>query len=819
MKKTWFYPAIVALTAGLWPCVGNTEAGILSGRIVDAQTGVPVAAATVRVPDRHIGVVADSNGGFVIDNIPEEWMTLTVHHVGYRSWRQTVFPVGQNIVVNLEPVILPGQGIVVTASRAVRGESPVAFENMTRQEISQAHYAQDVPQLLTESPGVYAYSDNGNNIGYTYLSVRGFPQRRVSVLINGVPLNDPESHEVYWIDLPDLAENLQDAQIQRGVGTTLYGANSMGGTISLLTNSFSPVRQLSFTSGAGSYGTRKFSLALNSGLIDDRYALYGRFSRIVSDGYRQNAWTDLWSYFFSATRFDAKWTNHLNVFGGPEQTHLAYKGIPRPFIDGDTTFTFNGRQPTGNKSIDRRYNPFEWNGETDNFNQPQYQLISEFQPDSSWLFENTSFYIKGKGYYDQLRFGQKYKKYHLFGPGRADQLARRRWVDNDFWGFVPKVTRRHEGGALTIGGEVQRLSADHWAEVWSVVPAPDSHFVPGQKYYDYQGRKTVVSGFAQEVYSPLSGITLTGAVQYSIKEYHLDNSRFPNGLGQMVSHGTRYKIWSPRFGLTIRPVRDLSLFGSISANRQEPTNDEIFDPQDYDANARDFFRNFDSTTGVGRDPIMKPERLADYEFGTTFQRDRWQLTANLFRMTFRDEIVYNGTLSDDGVPLRANAPSSTHQGIELSVRMSPWKRLTLSGNLSINDNTFSKFTEYAWSGDTINRSGNVVAGFPKHLANLRVTYEQRYAGISGHIFSAGRSYIDNSNSPSASIAPYTVIDLRGEIKLGPVAGWDGLSAFGQINNLTNQSYETGGYLDDDGTTPLFLPAAKRNFYVGLKVNL
>jgi iron complex outermembrane receptor protein len=738
-------------------------------------------------------------------------------------------PFEQELTIRLEPIVLPGQDIVVTSTRATRGESPVAFENMSQQEIKKAFYAQDMAQLLAESPGVYAYSENGNNIGNSALSIRGFPQRRVSVLINGVPLNDPESHEVWWIDLPDLSESLEDAQIQRGVGTTLYGANSMGGTINLLTNYLSPTRQFAVTSGYGSYGTRKFSVSLNSGLIDDRYSMYGRFSRIVSDGYRMNAWADLWSYFFAAARYDAKWTNRLNVFGGPERAHLTYNGVPRWYMRGDTTYFdaqtsdsiawyYTTHRPTGNPDVDRRFNPLEWPQETDNFNQPQYQLITEFRPDTNWRLENTSFYIKGKGYYDQLRFAQKYAKYHLYGSGKASELARRKWVENDFWGFVPRATRRHPGGTLTFGGEIQHLHAGHWGEVLSVDPAPDSGFTPGQRFYDYKGAKTVVSGFAQEVYSPLPKVTLTGAVQYSFKEYRLYDSRFANEFGQKVSQTTQYNIVSPRLGATVQPWEGVSVFGSVSYNRQEPTNDDIFYPQDYGANALDYFRHYDSGTGVARDPIMKLERLTDFEIGASVTRSRWQITLNLFDMLFRDEIVYGGKLNENGDPMSVNAPASTHRGIELSGRADLGMGFDLSGNLSINDNRFDTFTEYGWGGVTINRSGNVVAGFPKYLANLRAEYAQRYFSIWARLFRAGRQYIDNSNSLDASIPAHSVVNVRGELKLEPVAGWSGLSAYVQVNNLLDREYETGGYVDDYGNL-LFFPAAKRNFYLGLRVTL
>lgn len=701
--------------------------------------------------------------------------------------------------------------------------------------------------LLTESPGVYAYSDNGNGIGYSYLSIRGFSQRRVSVLINGVPLNDPESHEVYWIDLPDLPENTQDIQIQRGVGTTLYGANSIGGTVNVLTHYFSPVRGVTFNSGFGSYNTRKFTVGFNSGLIEGRHSVYGRFSRIVSDGYRDNAWTDLWSYFLAAARYDEKWTNRLNIFGGPEQTHLAYKGLPRWFLNGDTSYYDSHQEthdffprPTGDPDKDRKFNPFTWDNETDNFNQPHYQWLAEYRHDSLWRFENTAYYIKGKGYYDQLRSGADFGQYQLNpfptpGPNNdtviideADQLWRRRWVENDFWGFIPRVTRRHHRGELTAGIEFNRLVADHWAEVQAARPAPPD-FTPGQRYYDYDGLKTVVTGFLQEVFAPDPRLTVTGALSYSFKRYELKDNRYANFNKQRVEHETDYNFVSPRLGLTVRPTEGLSVFGSASYNEQEPTNDEVFDATDYFADARSFFRDtIANGTGIliGSDPIIKPERLVNYEIGTSVRKPRWRAEVNLYHMRFHDEIVYNGQINDDGVPIRANAPSSIHQGIEVAAGVSLLEGLTLEGNASISDNYFDKFTEYVpdyanWDTilpiDTVPRDGNVIAGFPNRLANLRLTYDHTFASVSAHVQHAGELFIDNSEEAEKRIAPRTVLNLRGALKLQEAIGWAGVDLFLQINNVFDTEYETGGYVDEEG--PLFIPAAKRNFFAGLRARL
>ena len=816
----------------------------LNGRVIDAQTSLPIAAATIRVSATNVAIAADDSGRFTLEGLPEGAFEVSVSHVAYHPWKKRIASPTDLSVVRLEPVILRGQEVVVTGTRATKGESPVAFDNLSQEEIRRSFYAQDVPMLLTESPGVYAYSDNGNGIGYSYLSIRGFSQRRVSVLINGVPLNDPESHEVFWIDIPDLPENTQDIQIQRGVGTTLYGANSIGGTINILTHYLAPEREVSFNSGIGSYDTRKFTVGFNSGLIDDRHSVYARFSRIVSEGYRDNAWTDLWSYFLSAARYDEHWTNRLNIFGGPEQTHLAYKGLPRWFLNGDTTFydtTSSNKgtlpRPSGDPDKDRRYNPFDWENETDNFNQPHYQWLTEYRHDSLWKFENTAYYIKGEGYYDQLRANADFGQYYLTPfsypeseeeNSTADQLWRRRWVENDFWGLIPRVARKHAKGVFSAGVEFNRLVADHWAQVQSVRPAPPD-FIPGQRYYDYDGRKTVVTPFVQEVLTIDPRITLTGALSYSFKRYELTNNAFANGFGQRVEHKTDYNFVSPRAGVTFNPTPELSLFGSISYNEQEPINDEVFDPTDYFADAEAFFGETRLTgEGVllGSDPLIKPERLVNYEIGAAIQKPRWRAEVNLYYMRFHDEIVYNGQINDGGVPIRANAPSSIHQGIEFSGVAKLTNAISIEGNASLSDNHFDEFTDYVpdWANwgdslpiDTVDRAGNTIAGFPNQLANLRLTYDHKYGSLSAHAQHAGELFVDNSEEDAKRIAPRTVFNLRGSVNLQEAIGWAGIDLFVQVNNVFDKEHETGGYVDEEG--PLFIPAAKRNFFAGLRARL
>jgi len=229
--------------------------------------------------------------------------------------------------------------VTVTADRAEEGKSPVPFSNLTKAEIEKTYTFEDLPEMLTELPSIISYSESGNNIGYSYLTMRGFSQHRIAVFVNGIPQNDPEDHGVYWIDMPDIASNVDNIQVQRGAGMVNYGAASIGGSINLTTSNFVNKRGINVYSGIGfqEYGANgttyqptmsKYSIEMSSGMVDN-YAVYGRLSRINSDGYRDNMWAELNSYFFSAVRFDDNFTTQINVFGGPLSDGLGYTGLPK----------------------------------------------------------------------------------------------------------------------------------------------------------------------------------------------------------------------------------------------------------------------------------------------------------------------------------------------------------------------------------------------------------------------------------------------------------------------------------------------------------
>ena len=824
---------ITHLTVGvLLATIAAAMGADLSGRVVDRDAGTPIAGAVVQTEDGKSGTITDQDGNFTLRDLPQAQIKLIVRSLGYELYKKTL-AVGEGMLdVRLVPAMLRGQDVVVTGDRARLRETPVAFTNIPQREIERTYWAQDMPMLLAQTPGVYAYSDGGNGIGYSYLSVRGFPQSRVAVLINGVPHNDPESHEVYWVDMPDLAASVQDIQVQRGVGSSMYGSAAIGGTININTGYANPMNDINVTTGIGSFGTRKASLNYNSGLINNTYNVYGRFSRLVSDGYREQSWTDQWAYFLGAARHDGNLVNRFQVYGGQEETHLAYKGIPKDSL-----------------RTNRKFNPLSYNGEVDHFGQPHYELLTTWKVNDQVEFDNTLFYIKGKGYYDQFRKDRSYEEYNLvpFVDARDStiektDLVRQRFVENDFWGVVPRLTYRKQNLRLAVGGEFNSHRGEHTGSVvWAGTLPPDSvqQVAPDHRYYDYEGRKLTASAFANAEYKFTDRITTMGALQFQYKRYQLLNNHLQHNSyleGEHippVRHTTPYYIVSPRAGVNINLTEHINVFANTAYTRQEPTADEIFDPQDFWSNPRDYFKSFNRATGEGKAPIMKPEKLLDVELGGAYRTRDYSAEMNLYWMRFTDEIVYNGGLSDDGVPIRVNAPVSVHRGIEISASAKLFADrdlprlggLELSGNLSLADNYFTDFREYVvvdWNVwplglDTLVRDDNPIAGFPDMLANARVTYSYSRFTALAHLFHAGRIYIDNSNRKDVSVDPYTLVNLAVRVAAPSPTLWPKAALEVRVNNVLDVKYEAGAYLDDG--TPLWIVGATRNYYVSLTLSM
>lgn len=715
--------------------------------------------------------------------------------------------------------------VLVTAMEARERETPVSFSTMTAEQIRNTYLLHDAPSVLSELPSIVHYSWEGNDIGYSFLTMRGFEQRRIAVMINGIPQNDPEDHNVFWVDMPDLLHYTQSVQVQRGAGIAFYGPPAIGGSINLVTTPVSLQPKVTLTSlfGFQEYGdegrtvlnTRKYGLSIQSGLIDNKYLLYGNLSSIKSSGYRQRAWTDLRSYFLGAARFDETMTTRIHVFGGPIDHGLGYYGIPRFY---------------NTKELRRRnYNFFKLNSSEDSvqfasvrkdqengmFFQPHYELLHEWNFSPSMTLYNTLFYIQGDGAFDYdgdwvwvtPSAAQWLRTHTGFDTTQTPSMILRGFVGNKQWGWLPRVELDHGTGSLTLGGELRIHRSLRWGKIQYASEYPSRSYDPDFHFYEFNGEKDILSVYAHEVYRVNDATTLMLDLQLAYNQYGFAGEKF---IG--TSFSVPYLFVNPRLGLNYNATEDFNTYVSLGYTSREPRLFDLYNGEEAWTGAKPAF---DTLAGGAYDfdrPLAKPERLLNVEVGGGYLLSEGKVTANVFWMEFFDELIRSGNLDIFGRPVTGNAKRTRHVGVEFTYRQRLTEELELSANLTLSRNRLVDYRVYdATRQRFVALDGNPIAGFPDVMGNVRATYSSGALRVSGWMKHVGAFYTDNWRNPRRKVDPYTVFNVDAAYTLHLMDAE--LTLTGKIRNVFNALYFAGG----DGEQ--FFPAAERSYFVGVEVGL
>ena len=297
--------------------------GSIEGRVSDVETGEGLAAANVIVVGTSFGAAADLNGNYVIENIPVGTYTVKVSYIGYEvASHEVTVNAGEAATVNfeLQPQALVTEGVYVTANRAKERETPAAFSDVKKEIIEANLGSRDIPLVLNTTPSVYATAQGGG-AGDARINVRGFNQRNVAVMINGVPVNDMENGWVYWSNWDGVADATSSIQVQRGLSPVNLAVPSIGGTMNILTDPTALEDGGKLKQEFGNEAFLKSTLSYNSGLLNEKFALSGAIVRKTGDGLINKAWTDAWAYYFGAS-YNLNENNRLELYAlGAPQRH------------------------------------------------------------------------------------------------------------------------------------------------------------------------------------------------------------------------------------------------------------------------------------------------------------------------------------------------------------------------------------------------------------------------------------------------------------------------------------------------------------------
>ncbi|MFM7729020.1 MAG: TonB-dependent receptor plug domain-containing protein, partial [Flavobacteriales bacterium] len=359
-------------------CQSVTAQSSLKGTILDSGSRLPVPGVVVKLDGSFTAAITDKYGRFQFENLKGDKATLRTNHISFQEYVQTVVLPSDSMLIALIPRTYLSEEVNISALRAT-DRSAVAFTDVTKEEIEKTNLGQDLPMLLQLQPSVTVTSDAGNGVGYTGIRIRGSDATRVNVTINGIPVNDAESHQVYWVDLPDMAASAEEIQVQRGVGTSVNGPGAFGGSLNLQTSAMQPDAFAEASSSYGSFNTSRNSLKFGTGLLKGKFELNGRLSNIYSDGYIDRASSRLRSMYLSGGYYGSNQSLRFVYMSGREKTYQAWFGVPEDSLSTNRTYN-----PAG-QYTDRDGNIHYYDNQTDNYGQDYYQLLYSRELKNQWL--------------------------------------------------------------------------------------------------------------------------------------------------------------------------------------------------------------------------------------------------------------------------------------------------------------------------------------------------------------------------------------------------------------------------------------------------
>lgn len=781
---------------------------ILLGTITNNQSN-PLPGASITLEGTYLGVVADAQGRFRFNGLKEGSYTLVASFIGYETNKlEVVLKDDHEISIELSPATIMTGEVLVQATRASE-RTPLAYSSINKDVIRKINTAQDIPFLLSLTPSIVETSEAGNGIGYTSLRIRGTDANRINVTIDGIPLNDPESHQVFWVDLPDLASSVENIQVQRGVGTSTNGAGAFGATVSIQTINPDNVPVAEINSTAGSFNTFKNVISAGTGMIDGKYGFNMRYSDLRSDGFIDRTGSQHRSAFLTGMLKSGSSSLKANIILGEEHTGIGWWGVPAELLQSDRTYN-----PAG-EYTDESGNVKYYDNESDNYNQDHYQLIYSFSPSNNINMNAALHYTRGLGYYEEYREDQEFSDYGLspFSIGSEEisssDFIRRKWLDNHFYGGVYSLNYITSRAVITAGGGINRYLGDHYGTVIWMQNA--GNYEKDYRWYFNKSDKSDLNIYTKILCDISDKLKVFGDIQYRFINYQMDG--IDDDLKDLTQQH-KFGFLNPKAGLFYEVNQNQDLWISLSVANREPTRND-----------------FKEASG---DPGATPdsERLYDAEAGYKLRSEKGTLSVNVYGMFYKDQLVPTGELSDVGYSIMTNVDRSYRMGIEISSAMKLAEFLTWNSNLTLSRNKILGFTEYYtdynttdWSSEYLSKTlGDVdIAYSPSQVWTNDLAFTKGWFGL--HLITkyVGKQYFDNTMSDARSIDPYLVNNLRLDV-IPETSKMKGLEFQLLINNLFNEKYESnayGGNWYEDGiekTWSYFFPQAGTNFMfrVGLK---
>ena len=632
------------------------------------------------------------------------------------------------------------QNVEVVSIRATR-KTPVAFTNMSKEQLKAVNHGKDIPFLLSLTPSITMTSDAGNGIGYTSLRVRGTDPSRINITANGVPMNDAESSTVFWVNMGDFASSVQSMQIQRGVGTSTNGAGAFGATLNMQTENIGTKPYFGIDLSGGSYYSHKETMRFGTGLINGHWGIQGRLSNIGSKGYLDRASTKLNSYFLQAGWFGDNTVVKFITFNGVEETYHAWNYTSK-YEQQLYGRTYN----SCGEYYDADGKTHYYDNQTDNYHQQNYQLIWNQRLNNELSFNAALHYTKGQGYYEEYKRKRTLFEYDLDKTmtwAKSD-LVRQKKMDNDFYGAVASIVYDNKQNLqATIGGGWNKYEGDHFGLIkW--VKSPVDVLMPDHKYYDDKTKKTDFNIYGKVTYDLLAGLSAYVDLQYrhvGIKmDGPTDEINWDTNQRIVYDMDKSFNFFNPKFGINYNITPNHKVYASYAIAHKEPTRN-----------------NFQNSLNAELD-MPKAERLNDLEIGYKYQSKVFSAGANFYWMDYKDQFVLTGEIDKIGEAITRNLPKSYRLGVEVEAAVKPVDWFRWDVNATWSKNRVKDITVQLADNSVANLGDQPLAFSPDWIANNIFTFN--YKGLKASIQS---QYVSKQYLTNTGFKSYQTLDDNGQL--------------------------------------------------------
>ena len=674
---------------------------------------------------------------------------------------------------------------VIVSSIRVKQNAPIAFTNVSKDELGKKNLGQDLPILLNSLTSVVTTSDAGAGVGYTGIRIRGINAQSTNITINGIPYNDAESLGTFWVDLPDFASSVENLQVQRGVGTSTNGSSAFGASINILTDLISKTPYFENSNSIGSYNTLKNTFKFSTGILNDYFEFSGRLSKIDSDGYIDRSSSDLKSYFLQVNYKKENTLIKALSFGGHEITYQAWNGIDGETLESDRTYNPSGMY------IDLSGNIQFHDNEVDNYKQDHYQLHWS-QIINSKLTSNLSFNLtNGVGYYEQYK------------ENDDQDYITRKWLDNQFIVGNYSLNYQNNKVNMNFGSSYSEYDGDHfgkviWAQNTAGIQVDD-------RFYDGNGIKKDFSNYVKTTYQLNSKLSLYGDIQFRNVNYKTSGSTSDI---TNFSINKKYNFFNPKGGLNYLFNKYNNLYFSFARSNREPTR------SDYESN-----------------PNIRSEQLNDFELGWSLTKKKFNVTTNFYMMQYKDQLVLTGSIDDVGTPVRENSGESYRMGLEVETVFNLSDKISILANSAFSDNKNKNFVT-SLNGELVNLGKTNISFSPEIVSSINLLYSPKenmeFSILNKYV---GEQYMSNTDSVFSKLDAYSVLDFNLNYNFKNTFFFSEIVLSAIVSNLFGTEYVSNGYYytyDDTWSDPNsvttiegtgYYPQATRNYLLGFKFKL